>query len=443
MNMNSVSVHTSNKTLIAKQGHLLLAGIVMSSLLSACGGSSGPSAEELAVQSAAAAQIIADKAAAQAAADKAAAQAAADKAAAQAAADKAAAQAVADRQAALVAARQQISVAVSDVDTEAKAAQSASSAASVLAVQAGQQASGYDEVAVSLASTNAYAAQAKTEAERAVAQKEIVAKAKADAESAQDLEAMADSEKQAQDAVATAKKARLAAEEALASTRTAAQKVADEVVVAQASRRYTKLDAGGNALPSSATSWSCVQDKTTGYVWEEKTNDSGLRDKDWRYRHMHNYGGYGGLKDTNGQTLCQGLGTCDAYSYMYAVNGTGLCGRNTWRIPLPKELGTIAQINSGSTPPHIDTNFFPETANIPTKGAYCTENVDGAEHNYQGVDFGLPILYSSFPNESPANVLGVSILVPLRFYGEIQDGLLDNPGNASNWICYTRLMSSN
>ncbi|OQW99593.1 MAG: hypothetical protein BWK73_50190 [Thiothrix lacustris] len=226
-------------------------------------------------------------------------------------------------------------------------------------------------------------------------------------------------------------------------TRAAADKVADEVKIAEASKRYAKLDGNGNELSVLASSWSCVKDKNTGFIWEEKTNDGGLRDKDWRYRHMHNSGGYGGVRDTNGQTLCQGLGTCDAYSYMYAVNGSGLCGRNNWRVPLPKELGTIAQINPGSQPPppHIDTNFFPETANIPRKGAYCTENVDGAEHNYQGIDFGLPILYSAFPNESPANVLGVSILVPLRFYGEIADGLINNPGQASNWICYTRLVS--
>ena len=442
MNMSSVSVHTPNKTLLVKQGRLLLAGVIMSSLLTACGGSSGPSAEELAAQAAAVAQAAAAKAAEQAAADKAAAQVAADKAAAQAAADKAAAQAAADKQAALVAAREQLNVAVDDVAKEVSAAQVASAAAGYLAVQTGQQASGYTEVAASLASTNAYAAQAKTEAARAAAQKAVVAKATVAANSATDIEEVNAFETQAEEAVTIAKEARVAAEKALASTRTAAQKVVDEIAIAQASRRYTKLDAGGNELSALATSWSCVKDKTTGYVWEEKTNDGGLRDKDWRYRHMHNTGGYGGLKDTNGQTLCQGLGTCDAYSYMYAVNGTGLCGRNTWRVPLPKELGTIAQINSGSTPPHIDTKFFPETANIPTKGAYCTENVDGAEHNYQGVDFGLPILYSAFPNESPANVLGVSILVPLRFYGEIADGLVNNPGNASNWICYTRLISS-
>lgn len=427
MNMNRANVHTPNKALISKQGHLLLAGIVVSSLLTACGGSSGPSAAELAAQAAVAAQ------------------AAADKAAATAAAQAAAAQAAAAREAALVTARKAVSDAVATVGTESQAAQVASTTAGYLALQAGQQAASYEEVAASLAATKAYADKANTEAERAVAQKTIAEKAGTQAENTQTIDALNILVKQVQDAASTAKEARIAAEAALESTRTAAQKVTEDIKIAQASRRYTKLDSGGNALSALATSWSCVKDNTTGFVWEEKTNDGGVRDKDWRYRHMHNYGGYGNLVDTNGQTLCKGLGTCDAYTYVNAVNGSGLCGRNTWRLPLPRELGTIAQINPGSTPPHIDTNFFPETANIPTKGAYCTENANtgaDAEHNYQGVDFGLPLLYSSFPNESPANVLGVSILVPLRFYGEIQDGLVNNPGQASNWICYTRVMST-
>ena len=43
---------------------------------------------------------------------------------------------------------------------------------------------------------------------------------------------------------------------------------------------YTKLDAQGNELPKSASSWSCVLDNRSGLVWEVKTNDGGARDKD-------------------------------------------------------------------------------------------------------------------------------------------------------------------
>ncbi len=47
--------------------------------------------------------------------------------------------------------------------------------------------------------------------------------------------------------------------------------------------RYLKLDAGGNELPANATNWSCVKDKDTGLIWEAKSDDGGLRDRDWRY----------------------------------------------------------------------------------------------------------------------------------------------------------------
>ena len=455
MNMNSVNVHTTNKTLPVKQGSLLLAGVLMSSLLTACGGSSGPSVEELAAQAAAAAQAATDKAAAQAAADKAVAQAAADQAAATAAAQAAAAQLVADQQAALVAARQQVSDTASLVETEVKAAQSASASAGALAVQAGQQASTYAELAASLKTTQSYAEQAKTEASRAVAQQVIVTKAKTDAEKSQDIEAVTALEKQAEGAVTVAKQARIAAEKALASTRTAAQTLSDAIKAAEASKHYTKLDANGQELPSSATSWSCVKDKTTGLVWEEKTNDGGVRDKNWRYRHLHNSGGYAGTVDYNGQTLCKGgLGSCDPYSYINVVNSQSLCGSTSWRLPLKGEFGGIAQINAGGTPPHIDQAFFPDVVNKPYEAAYCTENMNTprdcgytdivvnpndntrTECNYQGVDFGLPLLNGIQTKENLEN----SILVPLRYYGEVKDGKPLWPN--ANWVCYTRLVSS-
>ncbi len=41
---------------------------------------------------------------------------------------------------------------------------------------------------------------------------------------------------------------------------------------------FTKLDANGNTLPTTALSWSCVKDNVTGLIWEVKTDDSGLQD---------------------------------------------------------------------------------------------------------------------------------------------------------------------
>ncbi len=512
MNMNSVKVHTFNKASIAKQGQLLLAGVVMSSLLTACGGSSGPSAEETAARAAvtaaqsaataaasaaqvaaaaaqAADKIAADKAAADAAAaaktaaqastqaaakaaiDKsatdeadqaksaaAAAQVSADKAAAsavlaaQAAADKAAvaAQAAADKAAAIATARKEISTVAITINGEVQAAQSARASAGSAALRAEQLAASYPEVAEALNQTKTYAAQAATEAGKAVAEKTQVEKIQTDAagiETVADIQTLVTQAKAAEQA---AKTAREAAEKALQSTRTAASQVASEVAAANAARRYTKLDSAGNALPASAPSWECVKENATGKVWESKTS-TGLRNSAWRYRHFHNYAGYASTRDSNGRTLCEGLGNCDAYSYVNRVNNTGLCGRSQWRLPTMEELLNLVQVNDNGQRPNIDLKVFPDTVNKPNEAAYCSENLartaeqcgyapgtpvsqsaDGRiECNYQGVDYGLPITAS--------NLRGGS-MVALRHYGEVPDGLPTYPTN--NWICYTRLISN-
>ena len=46
---------------------------------------------------------------------------------------------------------------------------------------------------------------------------------------------------------------------------------------------YTKLDATGNGLPDTATSWVMVRDNVTGLTWEVKTNDGSIQDKDNTY----------------------------------------------------------------------------------------------------------------------------------------------------------------
>ena len=199
---------------------------------------------------------------------------------------------------------------------------------------------------------------------------------------------------------------------------------------------YVKVDAQGNELSDGASAWSCVKDRDSGLLWEEKTDDDGLQDKDWRYRHFHNSAGYASTVDYNGRLLCQGLGgSCDAYSYVNAVNATGLCGKNNWRLPLTGELLGLAQFNDA--PPYIDKRAFPETVNQPGLGSSCAENMkvdeygNRVEENYQGVDFSLPIYYNS---------LGASLIFALRFSGEVPDGLTAYPN--ANWICQTRLVSN-
>ncbi len=45
-------------------------------------------------------------------------------------------------------------------------------------------------------------------------------------------------------------------------------------------RSYTKLDASGNDLPDSATDWTMVRDNVTKLIWEVKTDDGSVHDKE-------------------------------------------------------------------------------------------------------------------------------------------------------------------
>lgn len=116
---------------------------------------------------------------------------------------------------------------------------------------------------------------------------------------------------------------------------------------------FTKLDSSGNDLAASATSWSCVRDNVTELVWEVKTDDGTLHDKDntytWYNTDSTNNGGSAGTE--NGGTNTQ--------AFVAAVNAAGWCGATDWRLPSVEELHSIA--NLSRTNPAIDTDYFPNT----------------------------------------------------------------------------------
>ncbi len=87
----------------------------------------------------------------------------------------------------------------------------------------------------------------------------------------------------------------------------------------------------------------CVRDNVTGLLWEGKTDDGGLRDKDNRYTNLGN-----------------GVAT-DASGYVAAVNAVQLCGYSDWRLPTRQELLGIVDYGRGSGLP-LNTTAFPNTA---------------------------------------------------------------------------------
>ncbi|MDH5730226.1 MAG: Ig-like domain-containing protein, partial [Gammaproteobacteria bacterium] len=137
---------------------------------------------------------------------------------------------------------------------------------------------------------------------------------------------------------------------------------------------FTKLDAAGNPLAASATTWSCVKDNVTGRIWESKVagnsviGDAGLHDADDRYSwystDSSNNAGFVGYVN-NFSNTCSGFNTnvastyCNTQDFVARVNAAGLCGANDWRMPTRYELESI--VHMGRFNPFIDINYFPNT----------------------------------------------------------------------------------
>ena len=116
---------------------------------------------------------------------------------------------------------------------------------------------------------------------------------------------------------------------------------------------YSKLDAGGNDLADSATSWVMVRDNVTGLIWEVKTDDGSIHDKDNKYTW------YDSNPETNGGDAgTPGDGT-DTEDFIAALNTANFGDNNDWRLPTFKELTSI--VNLGIYNPAIATTYFPNT----------------------------------------------------------------------------------
>jgi|GEM_PF-6808059 len=93
--------------------------------------------------------------------------------------------------------------------------------------------------------------------------------------------------------------------------------------------QYTKIANDSSALPNNAQlgsnskDWACTLDNTTGLMWEIKTDDNTMRDRDWGY--------YGN----------------DTYNYVTTINTQGLCGYKDWRLPNKDELDALFRENVG------------------------------------------------------------------------------------------------
>ncbi len=143
---------------------------------------------------------------------------------------------------------------------------------------------------------------------------------------------------------------------------------------------YTKLDAQGNALPDSSASWSMVKDNVTGLIWEGKTNDGSIHDRD----NMYNW--------TDAQCV-----------FIANLNATNYGGFSDWRLPTFKELSAI--VNSGTYHPCINTAFFSNMSEV-IDGYWSSTTTDASAtfvwcvKFYGHAIFDPHIFYSSYESDS-------------------------------------------
>jgi hypothetical protein len=105
---------------------------------------------------------------------------------------------------------------------------------------------------------------------------------------------------------------------------------------------YTKLDAGGNELADNSAEWVMVRDNITKLIWEVKTDDDSIHDRDNRYiwSEAQNY-------------FIPELNFSSPYWQSFG-------GFNDWRLPTVKELAYIVFRGTQSSPT-IDIRYFPNT----------------------------------------------------------------------------------
>jgi hypothetical protein len=109
---------------------------------------------------------------------------------------------------------------------------------------------------------------------------------------------------------------------------------------------YTKLDAQGNDLADDAPSWVMVRDNVTRLIWEMKTDDGSIHDKDNKYTW------YDSNPTTNGDNAgTPGDGT-DTEDFINALNAANFGGHSDWRMPTVNELRSI--VDYGRSDPAIN-----------------------------------------------------------------------------------------
>ena len=103
---------------------------------------------------------------------------------------------------------------------------------------------------------------------------------------------------------------------------------------------WVKVDATGQRLPAEATTWACIEDRVTGFLWQA---DSGGDPRTF-------YTDYGDGR------------AGDVSELVAKTNAAALCGVTNWRIPAVTELlGIVDLAPPGGGDSRADMPWFPDT----------------------------------------------------------------------------------
>ena len=179
---------------------------------------------------------------------------------------------------------------------------------------------------------------------------------------------------------------------------------------------------------------SCVIDKATGRVWELKTDDGGLRDKDWLYNWYSTdasmndgvIGERGSVeqKERCGNTLPDGL--CNSQAYIKALNQANYCGFSDWRLPRFDELYSLVDLGKLDSPPMVDSRFDFVDAPVRTD-AHRDDGIYMTQKRY-GVSLYEGRLHSDLARyqQSDARILAVRHLPELPAAPEPRFEIINN-----------------